>query len=154
MNSMSFRQSNTTKSYPDELEFICNRPALWCEPQSVSADYVPDGLAGSFENATRGGPAIARERAFSFRCSWVFPQPLCMNPGYGGVITRAFDGKNAMCMHRGFALTNDTSGHGLCSLGSISTRCRSPPVQLRPSLSRALTLSVVTRCAICRISVL
>ena len=154
MSSTSFRQSNTTNPYPNELDFICYRPALRCKPQFVSADYMPDGLTGSSDTVARDELAIAPERTFSIRCSWLFPRPLCHSPRYGGVMVRAFDGTTATCVHRGFALTNDTSGHDLRDLKGILTRSRSPPVQLRSSLSQAAALSMATCCTICRTSVL
>ena len=134
MSSLSFRQSITTKSCLDGLDFICNRLALWYKRQLVTANGGIDTLPGFSKNATRTGLVIAREKRLSFRCFWLFPRPLKINPTYVGAMIRAFDTTKTTFSNCIFALGRDTSGHDLRDLMGIMTRSRSPPLQLRPCL--------------------
>ena len=130
MSSLSFRQSITTKSCLGELDFICNRLALWYKRQLVTTNSGIDALPGFSENATRTGPVNAREKRLSFRCFWLFPRPLNINPTYVGAMIRAFDSTKTTFSHCIFALSHDTFGHDLRDLKGIMTRSRSPPLQL------------------------
>ena len=117
-----FCKSKATKSCSDELD--------------SAAAKVVEALASSFENATRNGLSIEREKSFLFMCSWLFPRSLGINSRYSDtMIRRTLNCTKASRVHRGLTLTHgDTSRHDLRNLKGILIHSRSPPAQLIPSL--------------------